>query len=434
MLDLGDKLKNKNFLIYGFARTGKSCFNYLKKNNKVFIFDDNKENISNKLLKTQFIEKGKIKKKKFDFIVISPGIDINKSSLKFYLKKYKDKIITDLDIFYLQNLSNLKITITGTNGKSTTAKLLFDILKKHKKDVRLLGNIGKPILSEKDIAYNTIFVIEASSYQIEYSKFFKTDHAMILNISPDHLERHGTIQNYVHAKFKLILKQNQNGFAYIDLNNKHLKKEVKKFNPNSKIINVQMNNLKNIKKFIKNPYFTNVNNLKNLSFIMSFGKIFKLDNKKILNTVNNFKGLNFRQQIILSNDDLIIINDSKSTSFSSSINLLKSYKNIFWLVGGIPKKGDVFILPKKYYKNIKAYIFGNNIIFFKKLFLKKLFHQSFKNLEAAVKKICFDINKENDRKICILFSPAAASFDQFKNFEDRGKYFNKLIKKIKLKI
>ena len=227
MLGLGDKLINKKFLIYGFARTGKSCFNYLKKNNKVFIFDDNKENISNKLLKTQFIEKSKIIKNRFDFIVISPGIDINKSSLKFYLKKYKNKIITDLDVFYLQNLSNLKITITGTNGKSTTAKLLFDILKKHKKDVRLLGNIGKPILSEKDISYNTIFVIEASSYQIEYSKFFRTDHAMILNISPDHLERHGTIQNYVHAKFKLILKQNQNGFAYIDLNNKHLKKEVK---------------------------------------------------------------------------------------------------------------------------------------------------------------------------------------------------------------
>ena len=334
----------------------------------------------------------------------------------------------------MQNLSNLKITITGTNGKSTTAKLLFEILKKHKKDVKLLGNIGKPILSEKDISYNTIFVIEASSYQIEYSKFFRTDHAMILNISPDHLERHGTIQNYVHAKFKLILKQNQNGFAYIDLNNKHLKKEVKKFNPNSKIINVQMNNLKNIKKFIKNPYFTNVNNLNNLSFIMSFGKIFKLDNKKILNIVNNFKSLNFRQQIILNNNDFIIINDSKSTSFSSSINLLKSYNNIFWLVGGIPKKRDVFILPKKYYKNIKAYIFGNNILFFKKLFIKKLFHQSFENLEAALKKICFDINKKKDRKICILFSPAAASFDQFKNFEDRGKYFNKLIKKIKLKI
>ena len=430
MFEFGDKLKNKKFLIYGFAKTGKSCFDYLKNNNEVFIFDDNKEKISNKLLKAQFIEKNNIKKKIFDFILISPGIDINKSSLKIYLKKNKHKIITDLDLFYLQNLRNLKITITGTNGKSTTAKLLFEILKKHKKDVRILGNIGKPILSEKKITYKTIFVIEASSYQIEYSKFFKTDHAMILNISPDHLERHGTIQNYAHAKFKLILKQNHNDYAYIDLSNKYLRNEIKKVNPNSKIINVQMSNLKKIKKFIKNPYFLNINNLNNLSFIISFGKIFKLDNKKIISTVNNFKGLDFRQQIILNNDNLIIINDSKSTSFSSSLNLLKSYKNIFWLVGGIPKKGDVFTLQKKYFKNIKAYIYGNNKIFFEKLFIKKLFCKSFKHLETALKKIYFDISKENNRKICILFSPAAASFDQFKNFEDRGKYFNYLIKKL----
>ena len=429
MLELGDKFKNKKFLIYGFAKTGKSCFDYLKNNNSVFIFDDNKKKISKKLLKTQFIEKNKIKKKIFDFILISPGIDINKSSLKIYLKKNKHKIITDLDLFYLENLNNLKITITGTNGKSTTAKLLFEILKKHKKDVRLLGNIGKPILSEKKIKNKTIFVIEASSYQIEYSKFFKTDHAMILNINPDHLERHGTIQNYTHAKFKLILNQNYNDHAYIDLNNKYLRNEVKKVNLNSKIINVQISNLKKIKKFIKNLYFLNVNNLNNLSFIISFGKIFKLDNKKIISTVNNFKSLDFRQQIILNNDKLIIINDSKSTSFSSSLNLLKSYKNIFWLVGGIPKKGDVFTLPRKYFKNIKAYIYGNNKIFFEKLFIKKLFYKSFKNLKTALKNIYFDISKENSRKICILFSPSSASFDQFKNFEDRGKYFNNLIKK-----
>ena len=95
-----------------------------------------------------------------------------------------------MDIFYSHYSNNKIITITGTNGKSTTSKLLHIILKNHKKDARLCGNIGKPILLEKNISTKTIFVIEASSYQIEYSKIFKTDYAMILNISPDHLERH----------------------------------------------------------------------------------------------------------------------------------------------------------------------------------------------------------------------------------------------------
>ena len=97
--------------------------------------------------------------------------------------------------------------VTGTNGKSTTSKLLYDILKKHNYDVRLLGNIGKPLLSEKNINPKTIFVIEASSYQIEYSNNFNANYAAILNISPDHLERHKNIKNYVKVKSKIFFAQ-----------------------------------------------------------------------------------------------------------------------------------------------------------------------------------------------------------------------------------
>ena len=204
MFNLNDNLKNKNFLIYGYGKSGHASFNYLKKNNKVSIYDDNKIN------RKSFISLKKIKLTKFDHIVLSPGIDINKCKLKEYLKKNIKKIITDLDIFYLNNTKNLKITITGTNGKSTTAKLLFKILKDQNKDVKLIGNIGIPVLFKNRIRPSTIFVIEASSYQIDYTQYFKTDYAFILNIRPDHLERPKSIQQYAHAKFKLILNQNKN--------------------------------------------------------------------------------------------------------------------------------------------------------------------------------------------------------------------------------
>jgi UDP-N-acetylmuramoylalanine--D-glutamate ligase len=108
-----------------------------------------------------------------------------------------------------------------------------------------------------------------------------------------------------------------------------------------------------------------------------------------------------------------------------------SYKNILWLVGGIPKKGDKLELPKRYYHNIKSYIFGKNKIFFKKKFKNKIYFQTFDNLEETLKKIILDINFTKQKNINILFSPAAASFDQFKNFEHRGEYFNYLINKIK---
>ena len=424
MFNLNDYLINKQILIYGYGKSGHASFNYLKKNNKILIYDDNKK--VNKF----FISYKKILLSKFDHIVLSPGININKCKLKNYLKKNKKKIITDLDIFHINNPNNLKITITGTNGKSTTAQLLFNILKDQKKDVILAGNIGIPILSKRNIKKSTIFVIEASSYQIDYSQYFRTDYAFILNISPDHLERHKTIENYTHAKFKLILNQNKNYFSFIE-NNKYLNKEIQKYKTKSKIIKINKN-YKKITKLISNNYFENINNLNNLSFIFEFAKVFKLNKSKLLKSINLFKGLEFRQQTIYKNKLITIINDSKSTSFSSSINLLKSYKNIIWIVGGMAKKGDKFNLPSKYYKNIKCYIFGRDKNFFKKKLKKKISFMSFNNLEIILKKIIKEVKLNKNKHFYILFSPAAASFDEFKNFEDRGHYFNYLIKKTKL--
>ena len=423
MFNLNDNLKENFILIYGYGKSGHASYNYLKKNNKISIYDDNKKH------KKFFISLKKIKLTEFDYIVLSPGIDINKCKLKNYLKKNRRKIITDLDIFYLNNPNNLKITITGTNGKSTTAKLLFKILKDQNNDVKLVGNIGIPVLSKNKIKPSTIFVIEASSYQIDYSQYFKTDYAFILNISPDHLERHKSIQKYTHAKFKLILNQNKNFYAFVE-NNKYLNRQIKKYKIRSKIIKINKNDNK-IKKLISNSYFDNINNLKNLSFILRFAKVYKLNKSKLLKTVNLFKGLDFRQQVIYKNKFVTIVNDSKSTSFSSSINLLKSYKNIFWILGGLAKKGDKIELPSKYYKNIKGYIFGKDKNFFKKKLNNKITSRSYSNLENILKKIAKEIKLNKNKHSHILFSPSAASFDKFKNFEDRGHYFNYLIKKIK---
>ena len=431
MLELANQFNNQNILIYGFGKSGRACFKYLRKNNKIEIYDDKKSSIP-KNLKKNSINRTKLTSVNFDSIVVSPGIDINKCTLKKYLSKNKSKIISELDIFYLNNIKNKKITITGTNGKSTTSKLLHDVLKKHGKDVRLVGNIGNPLLSEKNIKPQTIFVIEASSYQIEYSKYFKTDFAIILNISPNHLERHRTFKNYIKSKSRLIKSQKKNSFAFIEKNNNFLKEELKKNKINSKIIKVNLKISNKIKKKIKNSYFENKNNLNNLKFVLEISKKLKLKNQKIFKVVNSFKELNFRQQILYKNKKLLIINDSKSTSFSSSINLLESYKNIYWLVGGRFKKGDNFVLNKKYYKNIYAYIFGKRKKFFVKNLINKIKYKTFDNIKRALVEIIIDAKKNNLSPVNIIFSPSAASFDQFSNFEERGKNFNYLVRKLKI--
>jgi UDP-N-acetylmuramoylalanine--D-glutamate ligase len=426
---------NKKILIYGMGKSGFSSYYFLKKKNYIKIYDDKIKIIENKSIKKFFLEKSKILKIKFDYIVISPGINVNKCNFKNYLKKNSQRIITDLDIFYSHYSKNKIITITGTNGKSTTAKLLNLILINHKIDARLCGNIGNPVLLEKNISKKTIFVIEASSYQIDYSKIFKTNYAIILNISPDHLERHGSLKNYINAKFKLLKSQSRKDFAYINTKDKYLRKKIKSSKVFSKIINVNLNKIYKFRKKINNPYFLTSGNQENLSFIFSICETLNLKNKNILKIINKFKGLKFRQEIIYKSKKVTCINDSKATSFTSSINILKSLQKVFWVVGGIPKLGDKFTLKKSECKNINAYIFGKNKSFFVKQFKNKLSFYCFKDLKEAIKKILDDVKNSNNSNLhkTILFSPSAASFDSFNNFEERGEYFNFLLKKYKVK-
>jgi UDP-N-acetylmuramoylalanine--D-glutamate ligase len=426
--------KNKNIflrkkiLIYGLGKSGVSSYKFLNDKAEVYLFDDNiKKNFNFKL--NQNLKNFKeISKIKFDKIIISPGIDISNCRLSKILKKNSSKIYTDLDIFY-SFYKNKSITITGTNGKSTTAKILHKVLVDQKYDTRLIGNIGNPALSEKKITKKTVFVIEASSYQLDYSKVFTSKYAVILNISPDHLERHKNLKNYVNAKFKLLASQQSKSIAFVKKNDPLINDIINKKNFKQKIIKVESLKNDKILKQLKNKYFLSFGNKENLSFILKISKTLKLNNKDLLKTLNKFKGLKYRQQIIYENKRLTIINDSKSTSFASSENLLKSLKNVYWILGGIPKKGDKFRLLKKNCENLKAFIFGNNHKEFRKNLKNKISVKNVKSLKDTLNEIFLDVRKKKLRKNIIFFSPAGASFDNFKNFEDRGEYFNQLVKK-----
>ena len=429
-----DNFIKKKILIYGLGKSGLASYKFLKEKNQVYVYDDNIKLIENYKIKKKIYNIKKIIRNNFDYIVVSPGINIKKCSLRNYIKKNSNKIITDLDIFYSENSKNKNITITGTNGKSTCVQILYEILKEHKYDVRLVGNIGHPILAEKKITGKTVFVIEASSYQIEYSNLFKTNYAAILNITPDHLDRHKTMTNYVKSKFKLILNQKKGDIAFLDIENNYLKKQIKKNKICSDIKHVVSSLPRKFIKKIINPYFFTAGNKQNLAFILEIVKRLKLDSNKVFKIINNFKGLKYRQQTIFDSQNIKIINDSKATSFASSINILKSLENAYWIVGGIPKYADKFFLTKKECLKFRAYIFGKNKNFFSEQFKNKINYKCSKDIKDAFDTIITDIKSTKlKKKYTILFSPAAASFDSFKNFEDRGNYFDSLIKKVSIK-
>ena len=427
-------LSKKSFAIYGLGKTGKSVINYFDR--KGFenwsAWDDNAK-------EEDFW--GSIKKKEgkrlfskhldsAEFIVVSPGISLNKASLKKKLIENKEKIITDLDLFYLFNPKIKTIVITGTNGKSTTCKILEHVLRKNNTNVRLAGNIGKPIL-DLNLKNSPIVIIEASSFQLAYSKFVRPDYAAILNITNDHLDWHGSSKNYVNSKFKIFSNQIKKDIAFID-NTKFLKK-YKKAKYRAKLKFIKVAKYKKIKKFIKNNYLNLEVNQQNMSFVQAISKMLKISDKSLIKSLRSFKGLPHRHEIIYKKNNKIFINDSKATSFEASKFALKGNKNIFWILGGLPKKGDKFYLKEIRKNIIKTYIIGRNMNFFKNFLNKKVNFKLCKTLDNAILSIFKDIKKIKDKKITILFSPASASYDQFKNFEERGNYFKKLIfKKFKL--
>ena len=209
------KLKELSFLVYGLGSSGQSVIKFFKKNKikKFKVWDDKKKNIYKKFRPKKLNET----LKQVDYIVLTPGISLIKNK---NLNKFKKKIITDIDLFYLNNNKSKSIVVTGTNGKSTTCKLLAHLFQRNKFKFSLGGNIGTPILNVKN-SKNSYVVIEASSFQLSHSKFICPDYAFFLNFTNDHLDWHGSMNNYLNSKLRIFKLQNKNHFAII---NKKLKK------------------------------------------------------------------------------------------------------------------------------------------------------------------------------------------------------------------
>jgi UDP-N-acetylmuramoylalanine--D-glutamate ligase len=414
------KLKERSFLVYGLGLSGLSVIRFFKKNKfKNFkIWDDKQTN----LLKSHRTQNLDLILNQVDYIVLSPGISTFKNKK---LRKYKKKIITDIDLFFLSNYKSKSIVVTGTNGKSTTCKLIAHLLKKNKSKFSLGGNIGTPILDTKN-SKNNYVIIEASSYQLSHSQFIAPDFAFFLNLTNDHLEWHGSMKNYLNSKLKIFNRQTDQQFAII---NKNFEKTFLKKNYLSKLILPDKKEYDKIKYKINNDYLTLNINDENMSFIYSFSKLLKIRQEFFIDAMETFRGLPHRFEIFFKKKGVTFINDSKATSFVATQSALSSLKNIYWILGGLPKKGDKVSLSKYKSNIIKCYLIGKNINFFKNQIKGKLVFSITKNLKNSLIQISKDIKLQKDDKKSVLLSPAAASFDQFINFEKRGDEFKRLCKK-----
>ena len=415
-------LKNISFLIYGLGLTGKSVVNFFFKNNvrNFKVWDDhNKDLYKNK--RTSNLAKTL---QNVDYIILSPGVSLTKSKNKNNLIKFKKKIITDLDLFFLVKKFSQSIVVTGTNGKSTTCKILSHILKKNKFQPVLGGNIGSPVLSLKIKKKSTI-IIEASSFQLSYSKFIFPNYAILLNITNDHLDWHDNMKDYINSKFKIFENQNKNQFALVNKNYKDL---FKKKRLSGKLIVPNLKRYIKLKPNFKNNYLKLNMNDENMSFVYELSKLLKISKKSFFNSLNTFIGLPHRYEIFMKRKNCTFINDSKATSFQSTKFALKNSKNIFWILGGIPKKNDKIILNGLKKNILRSYIIGKNTNFFKKQIKGQIKFYETGTIKKSILRILKDIRNLKKQNTTVLLSPSSASYDQYLNFEKRGEEFKKLSK------
>ncbi|MCH9753557.1 MAG: UDP-N-acetylmuramoyl-L-alanine--D-glutamate ligase [Alphaproteobacteria bacterium] len=447
--------KKIKYGVFGLGLSGTSTIDFLIKRKKEFIAwddkPDNREQLKEKNLDCNLIPINDPKWKEINTLILSPGVPLYFPKPHPIVKIAKEnniEIICDIELFYRSFPKNTYIGITGTNGKSTTTALIKHILDDNKIACEIVGNIGKPILKSQP-KKSDIIVVEISSFQLDLLKDTKFDIAILLNITKDHLDRHGSMENYIDAKYRIFSGQTKGDISIINIDNvntktlcKKLEKDTKskliKFSTDERIVNgisVINNTLYQDNTAISElnlpPSLQGKHNQENI--ISAYSAILsatKISAKKILSSLSTFQGLKYRMEYIGEKHGIKLINDSKATNFESSEKALKTFDNIYWIAGGIKKEGGIDGI--EHFKNKLAHVFligSSEKDFAETLKKHSIPYSSSHSLENAFKHVLDMAKQSTSTNKTLLFSPAASSFDQWKNFEERGAYFTKLSKK-----
>lgn len=445
-------MKGKRVAVLGIGRSGISASLLLAKSGANCIISDIK---SEKELKEQIeilaekenieVETGGHKLETIlsaELIVISPGVPLN----QHVLEKARERnipIISEIELGYrFLNLLPI-IAITGTKGKTTTATLMNNILKREGKDVILAGNIGVPLTSiVEEVKENSIIVAEISSFQLEAIECFKPYIAAILNVSIDHMDRYSGVQEYVEAKGRILENQDKNDFSLLNFDNKFApifttltKSNLIYFSSNMRVergvwlegdrivtnINGVYEDVFNVKELlIKGPH-----NIENAMAAIAISYVMKVKSESIVETLKNFKGVEHRQEYVSTLNGVIFINNSQGTNCEAVAKSMLSYDEPLILIMGGRNKGANFSELYEIVKNkVKALVLIGDA---KEEIAKSLDSSTriFKedSLESAVRK-AYELSSTGD---CIMLSPACSSFDMFKNYEERGKVFKNTV-------
>lgn len=435
-------LKDKTVYIIGLGITGNAAIaSLLQAHAKVVAWDDSLENTTHAQASfplVSFKNPQEADWTSIDFVIMSPGIPSAHKAFVF-AQEHKIQIISDLDVLFLANPEATYIGVTGTNGKSTTTALIGHILQYAGKQVQIGGNIGTPVLALEPLGKDDFYVIEASSFQLDLLAFMKFNIAVMLNLTPDHLDRHGTMQAYINAKTKIFRNQNSKDDAIVSIDYPEMQPLLK--HPMGQLTTISLHGSANIISvnrilhdnihalqfdFNEMQTLPGRHNEENIAAAYSVCIKAGINPNIIAAAIKTFQGLRHRMELVTEGNGWVFINDSKGTNADAAEKALVCYDDIIWVLGGVPKAGGITSLTKHFGRVKKAFLFGQAGA----EFASTLRAANCEYVECGTLASALSAIKSSGLKGVVLFSPACASYDQFKNFEQRGDEFCRLVKEL----
>lgn len=397
-----------------------------------------------------------------DALILAPGVPLTHPEPHWTVKlakKFDVPIIGDVEIFERERAARAPksrlVAVTGTNGKSTTTALIAHTLEALGESVGLGGNIGRAVLELEDVHDDAVYVIEYSSYQIDLTPGLKPDAGLLLNLSPDHLDRHGTMAHYAEVKARLVMAAAQNGVAIIGVDDQYcidIAKEIE--STGNTIVRISVEHPVSDGVYARDGILYECHdgieskvgdlfgadalrgdhNAQNAAAAYATARHFGYEPKAILHALKSFPGLAHRMEPLGKVGSVQFVNDSKGTNADATAHALQSFDNIFWIAGGRAKSGGIEPLSPFFGRIRHAFLIGEAAEIFAKTLSGKVSFTISGDLVSAVRdasRAAQEFSRASQgAPSVVLLSPAAASFDQYRSFEVRGDAFRNAVKEV----
>jgi UDP-N-acetylmuramoylalanine--D-glutamate ligase len=390
----------------------------------------------------------------FAALILAPGIPLTHPAPHWSVARAKAagvEVIGDIELFFRERARHAApgktVAITGTNGKSTTTALTAHLLESAGKRVALGGNIGKAMLALEPFADDITYVIELSSFQVELAPSIAPDAAALLNITPDHLDRHGTLENYARIKAMVFAHLPNDGTAVIGVDDAPSRAIADSLEGPFAIKRIAVGRTVETGVFAENGVLHEMDagkecarvdlagigslrgahNWQNAAFAYALARSQGLSPATIAQGLQSFAGLSHRMEQVARRGKVLFVNDSKATNADAAGKALASFTDIYWIIGGRPKEGGLAGLEPFYPRIARAYLIGEAAEAFARQLGGEVDHVHCATLDRAVEAAATDAGRSAAKEPVVLLSPACASYDQFANFEKRGEAFREIV-------